>query len=125
MARHIMSAAPFDTLKYAEALKAAGVPDAQAKGQAQALVLALWEGDLATRADSARLRAELKTDIAELRMVAKADIAELRAELKTDIAELKAEIQAMINRLLLTLISIIIGSMVAMTAIYAAIVKLL
>ena len=111
-----MSAVPFDTLKYAEALKAVGVADAQAKGQADALADALRQGgrELVTKAD-------LVAEIAEL----KAGIAELRAELKTDIAELKAEIQAMINRLLLTLISIIIGSMVAMTGIFAAIVKLL
>ncbi|MGH8562745.1 MAG: hypothetical protein ACREXW_01140 [Gammaproteobacteria bacterium] len=36
---------------------------------------------------------------------------------------LKAEIQAMINRLLLSLIGIIVGSMVAMTGVFAAIVK--
>jgi hypothetical protein len=39
-----MSAVSFDTLKYAEALKAAGVPDAQAKGQAEALAEALRQG---------------------------------------------------------------------------------
>jgi CHASE3 domain sensor protein len=93
-----MSAAPFDTLKYAEALKAAGVPDVQAKAQAEALADALREGgrELITKAD-----------------------------LKVAIAELKAEIQAMLNRQLLTLTGIIIGSMVAMTGIFAAIVKLL
>jgi hypothetical protein len=93
-----MSAAPFDTLKYAEALKAAGVPDVQAKAQAEALADALREGgrELVTKAD-----------------------------LKVAIAELKAEIQAMLNRQLLTLTGIIIGSMVAMTGIFAAIVKLL
>jgi predicted TIM-barrel enzyme len=97
--------ATFDTLKYAEALKTSGVPDVQAKAEAEALADALCQAgqDLST----------------------KADIAELRAELKTDIAELKAEIQAMINRLLLSLTGIIIGSMVAMTGIFAAIVKLL
>lgn len=43
--------------------------------------------------------------------------------LRSEINGLKAEIQAMINRLLLSLIGIIVGSMVAMTGIFAAIVK--
>ncbi|MGH8562741.1 MAG: DUF1640 domain-containing protein [Gammaproteobacteria bacterium] len=98
-----MTTVTFDTLRYAEALKTGGVPEAQAKAQAVALAEALHQGgqDLAT-----------KGDIAELRMATKADT-----------AELKAEIQAMINRLLLSLIGIIVGSMVAMTGIFAAIVK--
>lgn len=56
-----MSAAPFDTLKYAEALKTAGVPDVQAKAQAEALADALRQGgsDLVTKTD-------LKTGLVEL-----------------------------------------------------------
>ena len=53
-----MTAVTFDALKYAEALKAAGVPEAQAEAQAAALADALREGghDLATTADIAELR---------------------------------------------------------------------
>ena len=63
-----MSAVPFDTLKYAEALKTAGVPDAQARAQAEALAEALRQGGqgLATKADIESLRremAELKADL--------------------------------------------------------------
>lgn len=96
-----MSAVPFDSLKYAKRLKEAGFTESQAEAQAEALADALRQGgrDLATKADIAALR--------------------------LDLAELKAEIQAMINRLLLSLIGIIVGSMVAMTGIFAAIVKLL
>lgn len=92
-----MSAVPFDTLKYAGALKTAGVPDAQAEAQAKALADALTQGGqhLAT-----------KGDIAELRMAA-----------KTDLAELKGEIQAMLNRHLLA----IMGAMVGLTAIFSAV----
>ena len=91
----------FDTLKYAEALKTSGVPDAQAKAQAEALVVALHQAgqDLATRTD-------LKTGLNEI---------------KTDLAHLDARIQAMLNRHLLA----VMGATVALTAIYAAIVKLL
>ena len=65
-----MSRVTFDTLKYAEALKSAGVPDAQAKAQAEALADALRQGgqDLATKADIAELKAELKADIAKLQI---------------------------------------------------------
>ena len=78
-----MSAAPFDTLKYAEALKAAGVPDPQAKAQAEALAEALRQSGqgLATRADIAELKATTKTHIAELKV--------LIAMLQTDIAWVK------------------------------------
>jgi hypothetical protein len=63
-----MTATTFDTLKYAERLRAAGVPELQAKAQAQALADALREGgqDFATKADIAELRremAEMKADI--------------------------------------------------------------
>jgi hypothetical protein len=95
----------FDTLKYAEALKTSGVPDAQAKAQAEALADALRQGDL----DLAT-----KADIAELRMSTQADIAELRMSTKVEIADLKAE-----------LIKWNVGTLIAMTGLFAAIVKLL
>lgn len=63
-----MSAVPFDTLKYAEALKAAGVPDPQARAQAEALAEALRQTGqgLATKLDIELLRrdmAELRADL--------------------------------------------------------------
>lgn len=82
-----MSAVPFDTLKYAEALKAAGVPDTQARAQAEALAEALRQGGQG--------------------FVTKAD-------LKAELAELRAD-----------LIKWNVGALIAMTGIFAAIVKLL
>jgi coiled-coil family 90 protein len=75
-----MSAVPFDTLKYAEALKTAGVPDAQAKAQVEALADVLRQGgqNLVTKAD-------LKAELAELKAELKAAI----AKLQTDIAWVK------------------------------------
>lgn len=89
-----MSAVPFDTLKYAEALKAAGVPDAQAKAQAQALAEALRQGGQGLATMSA--------------------LAALGLDLRREIAELKAD-----------LIKWNVGALIAMTGIFAAIVKLL
>ena len=62
-----------DTLKVAKRLREAGFTDPQA----EAVDASVWEGaegaDLATKADIAELRAELKADIrkAELRLEAK------------------------------------------------------
>ncbi len=73
----------FDTLKYAETLKAAGAPEALAKAQAQALAEALKEGaaPLATKEDLKDLRTELKADIAELRQEMNTRFAETKFEL--------------------------------------------
>ena len=52
----------FDTLKFVETLKAAGVPAEQAKAEAEALVSAFAEAmdsQLATRSDVNRLEREL------------------------------------------------------------------
>ena len=103
----------FNTLQYAEALKSAGVPDAPAKAQAQALDRALWEAGFATYEGIKDFRAYLAET------ATKADIAELTMATEADIAGLRAEIQAMLNRHL----QFMLGVMVALTAIYAAIVK--
>jgi hypothetical protein len=84
-----------------EALKKAGVEEDLARAAARAVIGAEEKEKLVTKAD---LRAEL---------------AELKAELKVDIAELKAEVQAMLNRQL----QVMMGLMVAMTGVFAAIVK--
>jgi hypothetical protein len=59
----------FDTLKFVEKLKAAGVPEAQAKAEAEALQGALSESldtQLATKRDIDGLRSELKEFKAEV-----------------------------------------------------------
>ncbi|PKM10848.1 MAG: DUF1640 domain-containing protein [Gammaproteobacteria bacterium HGW-Gammaproteobacteria-3] len=57
-----MATITFDTLKFVERLKAGGVPEAQAKAEAEALVTAFSEAmdsQLATKSDSNRLEREL------------------------------------------------------------------
>jgi len=54
-----VSTITFDTLKFANKLKAAGVPAQQAEAEAEALVDALSSSEIATRTDLI----ELKTDI--------------------------------------------------------------
>lgn len=54
-----MASITFDTLKFADRLKEAGVPAAQAEAEARALAEALSASDIATKADLI----ELKMDI--------------------------------------------------------------
>jgi len=95
-----MTAILFDTLRVSRTLRDKGhfTPE-QAESLAEALGEAT-QGDLATKADLAAVRAdlagvkaELKNDIAELRMQLKGDIAGLRTELKGDIAGLRTELK--------------------------------
>jgi len=57
-----MATITFDTLKFVERLKAGGVPEAQAKAEAEVLVTAFSEAmdsQLATKSDINRLEREL------------------------------------------------------------------
>ena len=88
-----MNAVPFDTLKMAQSLEAAGFAAPQAAGAAEALAEALTSADLATKGDIHALRTELKGDIASLRGELKGDIASLRSEQRGDIASLRSDIE--------------------------------
>jgi len=89
-----MNAIAFDTLKYANRLKAAGFTSEQAEAQAEAQASVIYEvleanrQDLATKGDLAALKNELKNDIAVL----KADIEKLRLEVKAENEKTKAEL---------------------------------
>lgn len=74
-----MNAVPFDTLKMARGLEAAGFPREQAAGVASTLAEAMLGADVATKADIAATKADIAAT--------KADIAELRAELNGGFAE--------------------------------------
>jgi hypothetical protein len=95
-----MNAVPFDTLKFARRLEAAGMAAPVAVGTSEALAEAMAGGEFATKADIGEvkqeigsLRAALKGDIAGLRAEMKSDIGSLRAELKGGIAGVRAEIE--------------------------------
>lgn len=64
-----MSTITFDTLKFANTLKAAGVPDKQAEAEARAVADAIGEVDVATKRDIADLRTEMQA--MEMRMTIK------------------------------------------------------
>lgn len=64
-----MTTITFDTLKFVERLRAAGVPEGQAKAEAEALAEALSSGaqDLATKGDLRDVERRLEGRIMEMR----------------------------------------------------------
>lgn len=82
-----MSVATFDTLKFANTLKAAGVPDKQAEAQAVAFGEAFQINlkDLATKDDLAAARNDLKRDIDEVKKDFKHEMKEMEQRLNARI----------------------------------------
>ena len=100
-----MTAATFNPLAVARDLKAAGIEadhaDAIAEGMREAADAAAGadRGDLATKADLAGVRDELRAEIAELRTASRADLETLRSELRWILGFLAALILAMAAKL--------------------------
>jgi hypothetical protein len=91
-----MAVMTFDTLKFANTLKAAGVPDKQAEAEATALadVLAVNFKELTTKADLAELRTELKNDLRETEQRLNAKIDLLRSDSNARIDALSAKMDS-------------------------------
>ena len=89
-----MAIATFDTLKFANTLKAAGVPDKQAEAEANAFaeIIQIQVKDLATKADLDRQSEGLNREIAEVKKDLKQEIAEVKKDLKQEIADLRKEV---------------------------------
>lgn len=80
-----MAVTAFDTLKFANTLKASGMPDKVAAAQAQLFAEALQVNfkELGTKEDLAATSKDLKREIAEVQR----ELSELRDELKRDFRE--------------------------------------
>jgi hypothetical protein len=61
-----MATITFDTLKFVEKLKAAGVSESQAKAEAEALQEALGTAEMATKRDIERIESQLREMKAEI-----------------------------------------------------------
>ncbi len=61
-----MTTITFDTLKFVEKLKAAGVPESQAKAEAEALQEALGTAEVVTKRDIERVESQLREMKAEI-----------------------------------------------------------
>ena len=121
-----MTALAFDTYKAVKALREAGADEALAEAVVATVGDAIG-GNVATKADLAEVKAELKSDMAAV----KTDLAEVKSELKSDmvavradLAEVKsdiAEVEARLYRHLWMMAAGIVGLTVSLTV---ALVKL-
>jgi len=96
-----MNAVPFDTLKLARRLEAAGMSAPVAAGTSEALAEVLVGGDFATKADIgevkqeiAGLRAEMSSEFASVRAEMTSEFALVRAEMRSDFAAVRAEMRS-------------------------------
>ncbi len=65
-----MSTVTFDTLKFANTLKEAGVPSAQAEAEARAIATAIGEVDVATKNDLKELELRLTLKVGAMLVAA-------------------------------------------------------
>lgn len=105
-----MASLTFDTLKYANRLKSAGVPDKQAEAEAEALseVLEINLKELSTQQDIAGLRKDMEQ--METRLNARLDAQ--RENLRREISDSKAELIRWVVGVGLLQISLITALMV-------------
>jgi len=87
-----MAAVTFDTLKFVETLKGAGVPETQAKAFSTAVQESHEAAELATKADLREYESTIRSDLEKLEVGLSHEIGNLRHETKQDIAELRHEI---------------------------------
>jgi len=106
----------FDTLQYANKLKAAGVPEKQAEVQAETMAEFIV-GNLATKDESLSRWVASKEDLANVKEELKGDIAELRVELKGDMKDMELRLQKSLNRFLFGISVIAAGAPAATWAI--------
>jgi hypothetical protein len=95
----------FDTLRYVEKLKSAGMPEAHAKASAEALSTALEQSissTLATKEDIYAVKSainEIKVDIKDFRHSVKQDCSTLRNDMNLMKAEIQSAFQSYTSQL--------------------------
>jgi len=109
----------FDTLAYANKLKAVDIPPAQAEAQAEAmrdiLESAIHTAELATKSDIALVKKDMEA--MEQRVNGKIDAVEQRLNAKMD--ALNAKMDAMMNKLIIRLT----GAMIVLATVTGTIVS--
>ncbi len=118
-----MVSVTFDTLKFANRLKAAGVPDKQAEAEAEALaeVMEINLRDLATKEDLERFKTDIQRDLRELeqRMIG------LEQRMEDRLQELEQRMEGRLRELEQRM-TIKLGALMAVAVgVVAALVKLL
>jgi hypothetical protein len=82
-----MNAIPFDTLKKARKLEAAGFPGPQAAGTAEAMAEAMSGAELATKADVQAVKADLAREIGLVRSDLTREMTAMEMRLSTAITK--------------------------------------
>jgi ActR/RegA family two-component response regulator len=96
-------AMPFDTLRLARRLEAAGFAPQQAGDIAEAIA------SLATKADLFAVKTDLQAEIAALRAGLKADMEMLRAEFKADIEILRRDMTIRLGSMMIVAVGVILA----------------
>jgi hypothetical protein len=104
----IMSAVPFDTLKFARHLEASGMAASVAAGAAEAFADALTGAELVTRSDLADTTRELRSEIAAVRTELKNEITATRTELKHDIELSRRDVTIKFGSMLVIAVGILL-----------------
>lgn len=96
-----MAAIAFDTLKFANRLKQAGVPPQQAEAEAAAFaeVLEISFKELVTKEDLRLTKEELRRDLKDLEMRMEAKIDQLEAKFNIKIDKLEVKFDTRIDKL--------------------------
>jgi hypothetical protein len=102
-----MNAVPFDTLKMAKRLEAAGFPAPQAAGAPEALAEAITGSDLATRSDLGLTRSELSLQIASVRT----DLMAARNELLAAIELLRRDMTIKLGAMIFVAVGVLLAAM--------------
>lgn len=90
-----MNAIPFDTLKMARKLEAAGFPGPQAAGAAEAMAEAMAGAELATKADVLAVKSDLQTVKTDLERT----ILQTRQDLENKIDRVDSKLESKIELL--------------------------
>jgi hypothetical protein len=88
-----MNAIPFDTLKMARKLEAAGFPGPQAAGAAEAMAEAMSGAELATKADLLAVQADVLAVKADLQREIRHETALVRNELTHEIGLVRTDLE--------------------------------
>jgi hypothetical protein len=88
-----MNAVPFDTLRLARRLEAAGLAAPVAAGASEALAEAMSGAELATKSDLEATESALRADLSALRTDLKASEAALRADLKASESAVRSDME--------------------------------
>jgi hypothetical protein len=112
-----MNAIPFDTLKMARKLEAAGFPGPQAAGAAEAMAEAMSGAELATKTDLLAVKVELqheiglvRTDLAREIGLVRTDMTAMETRLSTAIVRLGSDLEILRRDMTIRLGAIAIAS---------------